>query len=306
MRLKSFFCLCGVAALYVPAIAPVIAQDDARALESFVRANAASRIQSSMAQKLESMTDNLEVTITGMEDGKPSYRLLKVQPLMDDEENGAAAFVQASISRADGRNTGNIGLAYRKLVNNNTVILGLNGFYDNEWTYDHERASTGLEVLSSVGDVRVNRYWALSDLERGKNDALERALDGFDVELAVPVPYLPRTKMHVKSFKYEGNGSTLELEGDTFSVRSDLPFGFTLEAGSTSYDANRPDQDYVSLSLNMSLGKTAGTGDDSGAFVINQPYQLAPIKERRFEKVRRSNTITKEVGGALIVTVIGV
>jgi hypothetical protein len=274
-------------------------------LKSYLGSNLASKAQSSVANKLEGLTDNLEVTITGLENGKPSYSLVKVQELVDDLANGNVLFLQASLSRADDRSTGNIGLGYRKLVADNTLIFGINGFYDNEWTYKHERASLGFELLSSLGDIRYNQYWALSDIEVGKDSVLERALDGYDAELALPLPYLPTTKVHAKTFAYDGNGSSIEVEGQTYSLRSSLPWGFTLEAGSTTYNQAIRDQDFISLSLNISFGSQGGSSSHT-PLISDYAYQLSPIEDRRFEKVRRSNTITKERAGAAVVTVIGV
>lgn len=299
---KSFVSVCAVAAL---SLVPVSAQEGGSSeLLDYVKTNAANMAEDQIARGLRSLADNLEVTISGLEGDKPLFAILAVTPLIDDKEGGHVVFAQASLSRNDGRNTGNLGLAYRKLLADDTIILGINGFYDSEWTYDHERASIGLEALTSVGDLRFNQYWAQSDSESGKNGAAEIALDGYDIELAVPLPYLPKTKVHAKAFEYDGNGSLAEIEGEQFSLRTHLPYGFIFEGGSTSYDDATPDQDFVSLSFNLSFGKAAHLA--SGPLVSKSAFQLRPITDRRFEKVRRSNTITKSGSGTVRVRVSGV
>jgi hypothetical protein len=285
---------------------PALAQDSGSdAAASFIRNNVAAKVQSGVANKLESLFDNLEVTITGLESAKPAYNVVKIKPLVDNQTDGTVVFLQLSANRTADRNTANVGLGYRKLIADRKIIVGLNGFYDNEWSHKHERASAGLELLSSVGDIRYNQYWALSDLQSRKIGVAERALDGYDFELALPLPYLPLTKLHAKTFKYDGNDSVKEIKGETLSLRSALPFGFTFEAGITSYDDATPEQDFISLSYNTTFG-------DDGAkanLVSDSAYRLYPIEDRRFEKVRRSNIITKEVGGvggSAIVIVTGV
>lgn len=296
--------LMAIAAGAALAFTPVTAQDGSAELEAFAKKEAASAVESRVASGLQSLSENLEVSIAGLENGKPVFSILKVAPLMDNRQDGQVLFAQASVSRNEGRNTGNIGLAYRQLLANDTIILGINGFYDSEWTYEHERTSLGLEALTSVGDLRVNQYWAQSDAEIGKNGASERALDGFDVELAIPLPYLPRTKLTAKAFEYDGNGSNTEIEGEQYSLRTDLPFGMVFEGGTTSYDKDLQDQDFVSLSFNMTLGKSGNVSQ--APFVSSRAYQLDAVTDRRFEKVRRANTITKTTGGTFRVTVSGV
>ena len=299
MKLLRVLIICGSAMALMPALAQDGGSD---AAASFIKNNVAAKVQSDVANKLESLVDNLEVTITGLENAKPAYNIVKIQPLVDNQADGTVVFLQLSANRTADRNTANVGLGYRKLVADRKIIVGLNGFYDNEWTHKHERASAGLELLSSVGDIRFNQYWALSDLQSGKNGVAERALDGYDVELALPLPYLPLTKVHAKTFKYDGNDSVKQIKGETLSLRSALPFGFTFEAGTTSYDDATPEHDFFSLSYNATFG-----GDSAKAkLVSDSAYQLDPIEDRRFEKVRRSNIITKEVGGSAVVIVTGV
>ena len=105
-----------------------------------------------------------------------------MQPLYDNREAGRSTFFQGSIIALDDTDTLNLGLGQRWILNDGKVIAGLNFFYDNEWDAGHERMSVGGEILTSVGDFRVNSYTALSDTET-VNGANETALDGMDMEL---------------------------------------------------------------------------------------------------------------------------
>ncbi len=287
-------------------VTPVMAEPRAeKQVKSALQSNLANAAERAAEDTLRGLSDNLEVTMSGFDKGKPAFSILKVMPLVDDLQAGRTIFLQGSISSVDERDTGNIGIGYRKLIADNTMIIGVNGFYDNEWSFDHERASIGFELLSSVGDIRINNYTALSDTQDGKDGVSETALDGFDAELSLPLPYLPLTKIHAKAFKFDGNDTNTEIEGNTASLRSALPYGFTLEAGTTSYDDDdTADQDFISLSLNMALGRDAASWSPN--LVSQHAYELRPIEDRRLEKVRRTNTITKERGGAFVVLVTGV
>ena len=232
------------------------------------------------------------------------FSIFTVQPLYDNQAAGRATFFQGGIIATDNDDTLNLGLGQRWVLNQGKVIAGLNLFYDNEWDAGHERMSVGGEVLTSVGDIRVNSYTALSDSEI-VNGVEETALDGMDMELALPMPYLPNTRIHAKSFKWDGENGAADLEGDTISLRSALPSGFTLEAGSTSYDGNAAnDADFVSLSFNIARFHQQQYVQQP-KLVSSQAYQLTDITDRRFEKVRRTNRIVKQIaseqGGGLTV-----
>ena len=129
-----------------------------------------------------------------------------------------------------------------------------------------------------------------------------------DMELALPLPYLPNTRIHAKSFKWEGENGANDLEGDTISLRSALPYGFTLEAGSTSYDDNGAnDADFVSLSFNVARYYSQKYVQQP-VLVSNQAFALNTITDRRFEKVRRTNRIVKQnaSGQAMRLTFTGI
>ena len=249
-----------------------------------------SRIEQSLSERFR----NVEIDITDLDGEDTRFSIFTLQPLYDNAEAGRATFFQGGIIATDDDDTLNLGLGQRWILNDGKVIAGLNLFYDNEWDAGHERMSVGGEVLTSVGELRVNSYTALSDT-KAVNGAEETALDGMDMELALPLPYLPNTRIHAKSFKWDGANGADDLEGDTISLRSALPLGFSLEAGSTSYDNNGAnDADFVSLSFNVARFHQQQYVQQP-KLVSNQAFALIDIKDRRFEKVRRSNRIVKQV-----------
>ena len=258
----------------------------AQSAENYVSA----RIEQSLSERFR----NFEIDIIDLDGEDTRYSIFTVQPLYDNAEAGRATFFQGGIIATDNDDTFNLGLGQRWILNDGKVIAGLNLFYDNEWDAGHERMSVGGKLLTSVGDFRVNSYTALSDTQT-VNGVEETALDGMDMELALPLPYLPNTRIHAKSFKWDGENGAADLEGDTISLRSALPLGFSLEAGSTSYDANAAnDADFVSLSFNVARFHQQQYVQQP-KLVSSQAFALIDITERRFEKVRRTNRIFKQV-----------
>ena len=283
-------------------------QSDEEKAEAFFKNNlqqsAEDYVTSRIEQSLSERFRNVEIDIADIDGEDTKFSIFTVQPLYDNPAAGRATFFQGSIIAMDDADTLNLGLGQRWILNDGKLIAGLNLFYDNEWDAGHERMSVGGEVLTSVADFRVNSYTALSDTKT-VNGAEETALDGMDMEMALPLPYLPNTRIHAKRFKWEGENGGNDIEGDTLSLRSALPLGFTLEAGTTSYDNNAAnDADFVSLSFNVARFHQQQYVEQP-QLISNKAYALVDITERRFEKVRRSNQIVKQVRNAGTVVVKG-
>ena len=247
-------------------------------------------------QALSERFSNVEIEIGDIDGQDTRISIFTVQPLWDNPEQGRATFFQGSLLTGQDADTINLGLGQRWILNDGKVITGLNIFYDNQWDVGHERMSIGAEILTSVGDVRFNNYSALSNAEIN-NGVKETALDGYDAELALPLPYLPNTRIHAKTFAWDAVDKDEDLEGTTFSLKTALPYGFELEAGSTSFDNNGiEDADFVLLTFNIARFQKSSHVQQP-VLVSEQAYQLTDIRDRRFEKVRRQNRIVVQSGG---------
>jgi adhesin/invasin len=251
-------------------------------------------VTSKIEQSIEDRFRNVEIEITDLDGDDTRYSIFTVQPLYENLSAGRVTFFQGSIIALDDDETLNLGLGQRWLLNDGKAIAGLNIFYDNEWDVGHERMSIGGELLTSVGDIRVNSYKALTNGKTNDDGNEEKALDGMDMELALPLPYLPSTRIHAKAFEWEGEDGASDLEGDTISLRTALPYGFELEAGTTSYDNSaKQDADFVSLTFNVARFHNQQYVEQP-KLISDTAYQLTDVTERRFEKVRRQNIIVKQ------------
>ena len=183
---KSFFA--GMFGILLTLPHPSAATEESA--EAFFKAGlkreASARLEKALAHELSKRLYNVEVSITEIDPHALEFSIITVQPFLDDMEAGRAGFVQASLFAFDHRKTLNLGLGYRALLSDNMVIAGLNVFYDHELEQEHQRAGVGGEILTGVGDMRFNYYHAISSERTGPDDAKERALDGWDAELALP------------------------------------------------------------------------------------------------------------------------
>ena len=229
---------------------------------------------------------NTEISITGAEELKPQYEILTVQPLRDDGEN--ITFFQGSLLRWDGdRDTINLGIGQRKFLLDKTVMLGANAFYDHEFQIDHSRTGLGLEMITSVGEARTNRYFANSNSRKNNNrsDAEEVALDGYDYEIGTHAPYIPDWKFFIKYFTWDKPNTSVDIEGYTYSTEFMTPFGLKLVAGLNKYDNSKDEQAFFSLVFSSS--KT----DKNKKIIQAKAYDLKSVEDQKLTKVRRQNKI---------------
>ena len=266
--------------------------------ELALKESAKSKIQSAVSEKItdtaKSYFPNIEISGINFDASASQFEMFLVQPLMDDEVSGKAVFFQGSLISKDHRNTANLGIGARKIADGGKRIFGINAFYDQEFKYDHKRVSLGGEYLTSVGDLRANKYWAISNSLTTRH-GIETALDGYDLELSLPLPYMPTTKYAAKLFNWSGTGTNPDIEGEVHSIIIRIPFGadnLTLEAGKKSFDSSSMlDEEFVRLSYLINLGSVKSK---QMSLFSEQAFNFTEITDRRFEKVRRTNTIVKE------------
>jgi hypothetical protein len=218
-----------------------------------IKNNSINNAVKSLENLITDLVPNTEISITGAEQLKPQYEILTVQPLRDDGEN--ITFFQGSLLRWDGdRDTINLGLGQRKLLLNKNILVGLNAFYDHEFTVDHSRLGLGGEFLTSVGEFRINNYYANSNQRLNAGNA-EEAMSGSEYEFGTHVPYIPKLKVFGKKFNWDAG--TANLDGETYSAQFSHG-SLVLEAGVDQFDSGE-DRAFFKITLAPSKGETSSS-----------------------------------------------
>jgi hypothetical protein len=141
-----------------------------------------------------------EVSIDLRENNKPDYSILGVREIL--ELDSGNIFTQFSLFNTEQNNSeriiGNLGIGSRKLLNNDTLMIGMNAFIDQDFNESHKRGSFGFEVRNSVLDFNGNMYRSLQDTTQ------EIILDGWDYRLAGQVPYVHWSKIFINSYEWDG------------------------------------------------------------------------------------------------------
>lgn len=285
-------------------LAPLIAaaghaQNDDKDVSSAIEQKAEELALSKVEEKVRKALPNTEISLTGREAGKPKISITTVQPIIQTEGDRDTVFVQGSVASSDGgnRHTANLGFGYRRLSEDERWLLGANTFLDHEFPYDHTRASVGLEIKSAPIELTANKYKALTGWRAGPGGVNEHALDGYDLEVGVQVPYMPSSRVYARKYKWDGVGGSSDLEGREYSlaVSGFLGDGWTLEA---KHDA--PEQGISTNSIVLTYRINIGEidGDNVGAPLISkQAFQFGSVRHKTLEKVRRENEIVKVQSG---------
>ena len=240
----------------------------------------------------------VEIGVISVGGEKPQWNFLVVAPLSDENDIHNTIFTQASANYYDDRTTLNLGLGYRSLSEDKKTLVGINAFYDHELRYDHGRMSVGVEALSTMWEMRANKYYAATDWKTGRYGNQERALDGFDIEAGIPLPFMNWATVFVKHFEWQAYGGTDNKEGQDVSFRAHFPgflTGLEVEAGRSFYTGSTySDENFITLNYNITelfQDKSLRKSD----WVSKQAYKLESMEGQRFQKVRRSNVIVKQV-----------
>jgi len=241
-------------------------------------------LKNSLGQNFETV----EVALSSGTTNEVVGNILVVKPLSDINDEKNTLFTQGSIFLSDdSRETINLGIGKRKLINDDTLLIGANLFYDHELDYDHQRASIGIEAISSVGSFRANQYYGLSGWQTGLDNVKEKALNGNDVEFGAPLPYLPWANVYLRSFNWEGASGATDQKGDEISLEAKFS-GFNIEVGKRSNDGTTEDNEFLRLTW------TCCNKDQEKIGISDTAYNLTSVADQRFTKVRRQNLIVKQ------------
>ena len=250
-------------------------------------------------------TVELEMDFTNNEN--PTSSLILIMPLSNPENTKDTFFMQDSVFYNDNRTTVNFGLGYRRLAMNDTLLLGGNIFYDHEFPYDHARVGVGIEVMTTAGQIYANHYQSLTNWKNGKDGFQERGLNGQDIEIGFPLPYMNGTNVFAKAFSWDSEiASVDDIKGSTFSIEAAIPTvnGLVVELGQTNYsDSDLKDASFLRISYDFLDGEN--TKKRSSPLFSKHAYKLATMENYRYKKVRRENRIYKQMKAVGNLTVSG-
>ena len=240
-----------------------------------------------------------DVSVNFQEDLEPLWSVETVQPLYQTSETlRHTLFFQGRYAHDKGSNadtdTLNLGLGYRYLNSNGRWMAGVNAFYDHEFDHRHERVGAGIEIIGQFASIHSNYYNALSGrrtISRSGGVITEqKALDGWDIEGQVQVPFMPWVYGGVKAFEWDGE-DTSNLDGFRFFCLMNITKNAVLEFGRIDDDTG--DSNFVAFNFTFGGPKRIQyTMTDN--FVMPTVFTGRDLKDQTLRKIRRNNNIVVE------------
>ena len=259
--------------------------------------NQISKSISSFAEEHFENMKYLDFNIDVQEYLKPTFSIMSVNEIT--KLDSGTIFNQTSINTHDGDETINIGFGSRKLLNDNTLMIGANAFYDHQLTESHERVGVGAEAITSTFDLRGNYYNALSARRTNAEGTIERALDGWDIRGDYHLQIDHDVNIFVSAFEFENpeDVSTYKETGNKFGVDAKLG-NFAIEAG--YMDDNQENDAYfgnIKYVVNLGADNQNNSSSKSREFqdVSDQLYQ--PVKRENKIRVVKIDASGVVVGG---------
>ena len=239
---------------------------------------------SSFAEEYFENMKYLDFDINAQDYLKPTFSIMSVSEI--SKIDAGTIFNQTSINTHDGDETINIGFGIRKLLNDNTLLLGANTFYDHQLTESHQRVGVGAEAITSIFDLRGNYYNALSARRTNSEGTIERALDGWDLRGDYHLPIDEDVNIFISAFEFENpeTGSSYKEKGNKFGADATLG-NFVIEAG--YMDDNQANDAYFgSIKYVVNFG-----ADNQSTNTPKDGKTLTDVSDKLYQPVKRENKI---------------
>ena len=231
---------------------------------------------------LDNKWSHLDLSL-GWDSGKPTLSIMSVYGL--NETKNWFIFNQSSLVNYSDKNTVNLGVGARHINDKETLILGINAFYDYEFDSGHRRSSLGIEALTTLVELRANSYSAQSGTIT-YNGINETALGGYDYSLKAQLPYSYSSNIYIKRTKWLDNidySSSIKEWG----IEVEPVSNFKITLG--SQQQNRADSKFVgTITYSMPFGEADTSANQ------RRSTSLESVRDKLYKPVQRENRIAKK------------
>ena len=243
-------------------------------------------------KEAETILDTVQVAISSVSDG-PEYEVRGLKAF-DDVNQHHFGFTEFGLVSDKKDTTVNIGVGIRKLSEDQTIMGGINAFYDHEAGSGHQRGSIGVELVSAPLRLNANRYYALSDGIALSALQTEKPMSGSDIDVELALPYFPGLFAGYNQSKWFGEDGVADVERKAYRLKGNLSNNLSVEVGKRTYSSGLDDQNTAKLSYNYIFG-----ADSDVPTIIDmdtQPYRHKKVSpSERYRLVERENKIVTQV-----------
>ena len=273
-------------------------------ISSVANADVKSQALNKVSEKISNLIPGEGITEVSLdfndgEEDQLNFSILGVRDIKAKDNSNF--FTQFSLMNQEINNSnraiGNLGLGYRILSSDKSVMFGYNTFYDRDLTEDHSRLGLGLEVKASILDLNYNRYAKISGSE-AVSGTKEQVLSGWDYNLTSQIPRAPWARINYNAYKWETEKSTTDLKGNIYSLELDLTKSIEFVTALDKSSLAGTDDEFTAKVMYVyppKENKMIMTDGFSDNF-----FEKESIKHKLKEKVRRQNKLAMEIQGAVV------
>ena len=242
-----------------------------------------------------------EASIQINEDDNPDLEILAVRDISSEEFSNL--FSQISLHTQEINTTDrlitNLGIGYRKLSDDKSNMLGINSFIDLDLE-GHQRGSVGFEAKGAMLDLTANSYHKLTNM-KVVDGTEEQVLSGHEINLTTQLPYMPWSKINWQSYSWDNEKASVDTKGNKLSW--EMLFSPTVQFDVTGdFSDNSATDDEYSYKLSFVYPPRDNKKTLQDGFLSDLAFEKENVERKLKEKVRRSNNLTVEVQGSIIIT----
>ena len=242
-----------------------------------------------------------QIDFTDADDGEITFNILMLRNI--EKTDTSNFFTQFSIQSQDvGQNdpryVGNLGLGYRFLNDDNSLMIGANVFYDRDFEHDHERGSIGFEAKGGNLEINYNLYEDIS-LQQVANKRKEQSLGGYDFNVSSQVPFMPWARLNYTSYEWDKDLASTNTKGEKYSSEFNLTPSLVFEY---EYDESGNSGDDITSGKFTFVYPPRDNKPTIISGFSSQAFTYSNVSDKLNDKVKRKNKLVIETQGSVIIT----
>ena len=242
-----------------------------------------------------------QIDFTDADDGEITFNILMLRNI--EKTDTSNFFTQFSIQSQDvGQNdlryVGNLGLGYRFLNDDNSLMIGANVFYDRDFEHDHERGSIGFEAKGGNLEINYNLYEDIS-LQQVANKRKEQSLGGYDFNVSSQVPFMPWARLNYTSYEWDADLASTNTKGEKYSSEFNLTPSLVFEY---EYDESGNSGDDITSGKFTFVYPPRDNKPTIASGFSSQAFTYSNVSDKLNDKVKRKNKLVIETQGSVIIT----
>ena len=267
------------------------------------------KISEKIASSIENLIPGEGITETSVElrdnnegNGNSQFSILGVRDILSEENSNI--FTQFSLHtqevNSDQRIIGNLGIGYRSLNLDQSMMYGANAFYDQDISEGHQRIGFGLETKASILDFSFNQYIKTTN-QKVISGTKEQVLSGNEYNISSQIPFMPWTVFNYQGYNIDNEKSLNDMKGAILSLEMSLSpsLQLNIENDNSSVAGVKDQHNYELLFVYPPSEDKLTLAD---GFTSNIAFEKKNMKASLKDKVRRNNNLAVEIQGAVIIT----